>query len=1137
MAKHEIKTDSTGKYIVVKQGDTLSAIARDYKSYTGGKTYQQLGQLNGLSNYNLIIIGQKIYLSKGSTSSGGGSSTSAAKKPDLYINLFGQSPTDEKELFATWQWKDASTTAKYKILWSYNLGDSVWYGSVQSTDVDKDAEWLSRQSTFTIPDRAVKVRFKVKPIAETEKKKSGNTETDVEKWTRDWSKEEEFVVNKSLTPAKPTDKPTVEVDKYTLTMSLSGLDSIITAVDFQIVKDNKTVIHTKEKVPVTTGYASYQYKVSAGSVYKVRYRARNGSLVGEWSDEYSDNITTVPEAPKEIIEIRAFSETEVYLKWTAVNPANKTEGEEVKYDIEYTTKKEYFDASDQTTSKGDITLDGEKNNGYVVSGLDTGKEYFFRVRASNSKGKSAWTPIKSVVIGTTPEPPTTWSSVTTATEGEDVMLYWVHNCEDESHQTFAELELYVNKKESAYYEVNYDSSTGKYVVPTDPIEKVYVTEPTLTKIEGVKTTEDDEVYSVTENGEKYYVCIRPKYVKYYSFTLGTENKSFPEIEYTALSEEDLEDGKAHTCVLKTSQYQEGVSVKWRVKTAGVTKTYGDWSIQRTVDIYAQPTLRLAVTNGEQKYYLVEYDTSSGEYKVPTKPFEYILDDTSTLTPVDGVKTTDGDVVYSVNADGKTYLVCIRYVVSDTVIDTVTSFPFFVKAIAGPTSQTPIGYHLSIVSNSIYDTVDNIGNEITINEGQAVYSKYFDTFHTLLVEFTPGNVDLQNNIEYTVNCVVSMDSGLTATASEKFTVAWDDVGYFPTAAVGIDTENYTATIRPYCEDHTEVYHKVEKVGRKYEIVQDVTYDFVSGEPVKGAKTTTGEQVYETLESAFYPVTLSNGVYSVPDDATSIVYEEFPEMTPVVIGTDELGNDIVATTTDGDFVLSVDDNGTTKYVCERISGEEIFFCTVTVVTPITDVKMAVYRREFDGSFTELATDLDGAKRTTITDPHPALDLARYRVVAKTNDTGAVSYADLPGVVVGGKAIIIQWDEDWSSYDVTEDGPLVEPTWTGSLLKLPYNIDVSESIDPEVESVEYIGRSNPVIYYGTHRRETATWNAVIDKSDKETIYALRRLSKWMGDVYVREPSGVGYWAHVVVSFNQTHLDLTIPVTLTITRVEGGA
>ena len=61
-------------------------------------------------------------------------------------------------------------------------------------------------------------------------------------------------------------------------------------------------------------------------------------------------------------------------------------------------------------------------------------------------------------------------------------------------------------------------------------------------------------------------------------------------------------------------------------------------------------------------------------------------------------------------------------------------------------------------------------------------------------------------------------------------------------------------------------------------------------------------------------------------------------------------------------------------------------------------------------------------------------------------------------------------------------------------------------------------------------------IEKADKETLYNLRRLQRWMGDVYVREPSGSGYWANVSVSFSKKHCDLTVPVTLDIARVEGG-
>lgn len=198
--------------------------------------------------------------------------------------------------------------------------------------------------------------------------------------------------------------------------------------------------------------------------------------------------------------------------------------------------------------------------------------------------------------------------------------------------------------------------------------------------------------------------------------------------------------------------------------------------------------------------------------------------------------------------------------------------------------------------------------------------------------------------------------------------------------------------------------------------------------------------------------------------------------------------------------------------------------------------VYRREYDGSYTLLHGNIDNNDNVYIVDPHPALDYARYRVVAVSNDNGSVCYNDIPGIPVGCKSTIIQWDETWSDFDVHPDGT-EEHVWSGSLLKLNYNIDVSDKYSPDVSLIKYIGREHPVSYYGTHVGETSTWNVVIAKDDKETLYTLRRLAKWMGDVYVREPSGTGYWANITVAFNQKHRDLTIPVTLDITRVEGGA
>lgn len=395
--------------------------------------------------------------------------------------------------------------------------------------------------------------------------------------------------------------------------------------------------------------------------------------------------------------------------------------------------------------------------------------------------------------------------------------------------------------------------------------------------------------------------------------------------------------------IDTSGYTEGEKILWKVRTKGITDKYSDWSVQREIDIYAKPTLIINVS--------------------------------------DSTGTMDG---------------------------LMRSFPINITTTAGPTTQKPVEYAIVISANQSYKTVSYTGEETWVNKNEEIYSKVFDDpSYNFEISLNPGDVNLENDISYTLSVTVAMDSGLTAESKQKFTASSLDDQYEPNAEITIDPDTVSAYIRPYC-------------------------------------------------------------------------------------TDEDGN------------------------------------------LIDDVLLAVYRREFDGGLTELAYGLAN-KSAYVNDPHPALNYARYRIVAISKTTGNVSFYDIPNYPVGEDAVIIQWDESWSEFnseDETEDVP-----WTGSLLRLPYNIDISESSSRDVALVEYIGRKHPVDYYGTQVGETSVWNVDVPENDDETIYALRRLSVWMGSVYVREPSGLGYWANVDVSFNRKHCELAIPVTLNVTRVEGGA
>lgn len=814
--------------------------AGDYVTITSGATYY-----NGVSipswvmkdTWKVIQVSQGDRAVLGANKTGSHNICSAINTKYLSNGSASSSSSSTTETTETTNYLD-----HFEVTWYYATGDGVWFQANES-DVK------IKQATYGAPSNAYRVKVTVKPVSQTYEV----NEEEVYYWTGTAVSQDYYVA--SNPPEKPS-SPSVKIEKFTLTATLENIsDSRTDKIQFEVY--GGTTRTNTGTVSVTTCRATYSCNINVGSDYRVRCRAINtynsATVYGEWSD-FSSSEATIPSAPSGITTLSALSATSINVGWEAVTNATS-------YEVQYTTQSSYFDTA--TSEVQSTTVESVVTNAQLT-GLESGQEYFFRVRAVNDKGNSSWTGIKSIVIGKDPIAPTTWSSTTTAIIGETLLLYWVHNAEDNSSETYAELEMYVDGVKSTYT---------------------------------IKNTSSEEDKDKT----KYY-----------------------EVD--------------------TSSYSEGAVIQWRVRTAGITKTYGDWSVQRTVDIYAPATLTLRILNAE------------GED-----------------------------------------------------ISTLTTFPFYISALAGPATQLPIGYHVSITSDEMYNTVDSVGDPKIVNAGEEVYSNYFDSSTELMVEMSANNIDLSNNANYTVNVTVSMDSGLRTTGTASFSVSWIEPEYEPDAEIGIDTTNYTAYISPYCID--------------------------------------------------------------------------------------------------------DDN-----------------------EPVGDVLLSVYRREFDGTYTEIASGLDTASNTFIVDPHPALDYARYRIVATSVSSGAVSYYDPPGYPVKGNAVIIQWDDKWSNFDAQTGEELADPPWTGSMLKIPYNIDVSDSNQQDVALVSYIGREYPVTYYGTQIGSTSNWSMEIPKEDKDTLYALRRLARWMGDVYVREPSGSGYWANIAVSFSQKHCELTIPVTLDITRVEGG-
>ena len=231
---------------------------------------------------------------------------------------------------------------------------------------------------------------------------------------------------------------------------------------------------------------------------------------------------------------------------------------------------------------------------------------------------------------------------------------------------------------------------------------------------------------------------------------------------------------------------------------------------------------------------------------------------------------------------------------------------------------------------------------------------------------------------------------------------------------------------------------------------------------------------------------------------------------------------------DAKVAIDRNSVSAYISP--------ICRDAEGAIVENVVLSVYRREFDGTFTEIASEIPNYGSVSVTDPHPGMDYARYRIVARNKDTNVLSYSDIAAYKVNEPGIIIQWDEEYASFDSTGNYSPGVRDYHGSMVRLPYNVDTSESSDVDVSLVEYIGRRHPVAYFGTQIGKSDSWTCEIPRTDKETIYALRRLQQWMGTVYIREQNGVGYNAFVNITFSNKHDSLTIPITLSVKQVEGG-
>ena len=323
----------------VQKGDTLSGIAKKY-----GTTVSALMKLNpSIKNANLIYVGQVIVVS------GTAASVPMSGGNQAIVDRFGLVATTNRTVYAGWTWSKHSTTDHYEVIWSYSWGVGIEAKEKSTTEF--------QYSTFTPPDYATHVTIIVTPIAKT--KTVNNKEAAL--WTATPSTRKTYWFKDNRPGAPPA--PTVTIKDYTLTAELTNLElENATHIRFWVAEQGSTTAYKiSGDIPIVQGRAAYSCTVAPGKTYVVQCKSIGPSGESDWSGNWSDGGETKPSAPKGISVCKAMSETSVYLEWDEVATATS-------YDIEYATKREYFDESNATS-----TVSSTKAS-YTLTGLESGQE-------------------------------------------------------------------------------------------------------------------------------------------------------------------------------------------------------------------------------------------------------------------------------------------------------------------------------------------------------------------------------------------------------------------------------------------------------------------------------------------------------------------------------------------------------------------------------------------------------------------------------------------------------------------------------------------------------------------------------------------------------------------------------------------
>jgi len=658
-----------------------------------------------------------------------------------------------------------------------------------------------------------------------------------------------------------------------------------------------------------------------------------------------------------------------------------------------------------------------------------------------------------------------------------------------------------------------------------------------------------------------------------------ENEPEKTITVSRQNQDEKDWYKNNVYELDTRFYLTSTTVFWKVRTCGESGEYGEWSIEKEIQIYAQPGIQSWLQNDTTyiNYPLGVNTATQYPFTICSRLYEAIepyhkskllfkdgyIDESDPWWPIvegmpeyESYKTStciDGGLI-SDESNGT-----VDYEYADC------SYSAFIKVTPGVTySFATAGFYINRYNAVGWVSGSYLGSTLTTDAshewvcpaGTEYVILSFNTSAKNSITFyasaTPGNFVLP--LQKYPYMLTVQTTGLPAWADIRI-IFYDFAGRKVNASSWTSTDGVWINAYEAQQFSAEVRVTDGQTHTRQELSNLVTFIVTSDTNITQKLTeyvlnikavndhTASDLTLNDVSIKAGDIVYSRNIPITEDSVTTTLQNEISIDDVMLTKNQQYKYELTAwfvsgasATSAGTFTFAPNSAATVNYEVEVYGiynqEEKSYKLYVDVENDDLDknFKVYVFRREHDYSYTTVVDGITGFSGYVI-DSHPRLDKSMYFVSVIGKSSGKrwnivhqdKEYTQLFPVIQWGKSLYPEINPTTYELKLNQD----------ELIELLYNIDVNETRSRTSETSVYAGRIDPVSYYGESLSNTQTWNCEIPADDYKTLDKLRVLSTHNGPCYVRTPKGENYWSNISVSITNTHNNVVRKVSLTITKI----